>query len=66
MCVQVNNDYAALQHCQENSIASVFPLRYLSPRSLDLEVFVQAVLLVLQAPIIIAIQHALVTLGALC
>ncbi len=35
MCIQVNNDYAALRHCHESSIVFLCSLWCLAPRSLD-------------------------------
>ncbi len=45
-----NNNFAALQHGQENDPVFAFSLWYLAPRSLALEVFKSRILLPLQLP----------------
>ncbi len=50
MYISDNNNFAALQHGQENHPVFAFSLWYLAPRSLALEVFKLPILLLLQLP----------------
>ncbi len=50
MYISDNNNFAALQHGQENHPVFAFSLWYLAPRSLALEVFRSPILLPLQLP----------------
>ncbi len=50
MYISDNNNFAAWQYSQKNNFVFVFPLWYLAPPSLALEVFKSPILLLLQLP----------------